>query len=88
MAKEKNGLILVTGATGSGKSTSLAALLEKINEEQSVHIITLEDPVEYQHTHRKATFNQRELGADFDSFANGLRAASAGAEGHPPRGNA
>lgn len=75
MAKEKNGLILVTGATGSGKSTSLAALLEKINEEQSVHIITLEDPVEYQHTHRKATFNQRELGADFDSFANGLRAA-------------
>ncbi len=75
MAKEKNGLILVTGATGSGKSTSLAALLEKINEEQSVHVITLEDPVEYQHSHRRATFNQRELGADFDSFASGLRAA-------------
>lgn len=75
MAKEKNGLILVTGATGSGKSTSLAALLEKINEEQSVHIITLEDPIEYQHTHKKATFNQRELGADFDTFGNGLRAA-------------
>lgn len=75
MAKEKNGLILVTGATGSGKSTSLAALLEKINEAQSVHIITLEDPIEYQHTHKKATFNQRELGADFDTFGNGLRAA-------------
>jgi twitching motility protein PilT len=75
MSREKNGLILVTGATGSGKSTSLAALLEKINEEQSVHIITLEDPIEYQHTHKKATFNQRELGADFDSFGSGLRAA-------------
>jgi twitching motility protein PilT len=75
MSREKNGLILVTGATGSGKSTSLAALLEKINEEQSVHIITLEDPIEYQHTHKKATFNHRELGADFDSFGSGLRAA-------------
>jgi len=75
MAKEKNGLILVTGATGSGKSTSLAALLENINGEQSIHIITLEDPIEYQHSHRKATFNQRELGVDFDSFASGLRAA-------------
>ena len=75
MADEKNGLILVTGATGTGKTTTLAALLNKINEEQPVHIITLEDPVEYVHPHKKATFNQRELGADFDSFANGLRAA-------------
>ena len=75
MSKEKNGIILVTGATGSGKSTSLAALLNDFNEEQSIHIITLEDPVEYEHPHKQATFNQRELGNDFDTFANGLRAA-------------
>ncbi|HIC91842.1 MAG TPA: PilT/PilU family type 4a pilus ATPase [Syntrophaceae bacterium] len=75
MAQEKNGIILVTGATGSGKSTSLAALLNEINENQAVHIITLEDPVEFVHPHKQATFNQRELGADFDTFANGLRAA-------------
>ena len=75
MAEEKNGMILVTGATGSGKSTSLAALLNIINTQKSVHIITLEDPVEYIHTHKKATFNQRELGIDFDRFANGLRAS-------------
>jgi twitching motility protein PilT len=75
MAGEKNGLILVTGATGTGKTTTLAAILNKINEEQAVHIITLEDPVEYVHPHKKATFNQRELGADFDNYLNGLRAA-------------
>jgi len=75
MAKEKNGIILVTGATGSGKSTSLAAVLDEINEQQSVHIVTLEDPVEFAHPHKKATFNQREMGNDFDTFANGLRAA-------------
>ena len=75
MAHEKNGIILVTGATGSGKSTSLAAVLNEINEQMSVHIVTLEDPVEFAHTHKKATFNQREMGNDFDSFANGLRAA-------------
>ncbi len=75
MAEEKNGIIFVTGATGSGKSTSLAALLDKINERKSVHVITLEDPIEYQHSQKKSTFNQRELGADFDSFASGLRAA-------------
>jgi twitching motility protein PilT len=74
-AEEKNGLVLVTGATGSGKSTTLAALLNKINQEKSVHIITLEDPVEFVHPHMKATFNQRELGADFDAFGTGLRAA-------------
>ena len=72
---EKNGLVFVTGATGSGKTTSLAAVLDQINENKSVHIITLEDPVEYQHPHKKSTFNQRELGLDFDSYANGLRAA-------------
>ena len=75
MAKEKNGIIFVTGATGSGKSTSLAAVLDQINDTSSVHIVTLEDPVEYQHPHKKSTFNQRELGGDFDTFANGLRAA-------------
>jgi len=75
VAEEKNGLILVTGATGSGKSTTLAALLDKINDEKSIHIITLEDPVEFVHSHRKATFNQRELGSDFDAFSTGLRAA-------------
>ena len=75
MAEEKNGIVFVTGGTGSGKSTSLAALLNKINEEKSVHVITLEDPIEYQHPQKKSTFNQRELGADFDTFASGLRAA-------------
>ena len=74
-AEEKNGLILVTGATGSGKSTTLAALLNKMNEEKSMHIITLEDPVEFVHPHKKATFNQRELGNDYDAFSSGLRAA-------------
>jgi twitching motility protein PilT len=75
MPKEKNGLILVTGATGSGKSTSLAALLREFNETKSIHVVTLEDPVEFVHSNIKATFNQRELGGDFDTFANGLRAA-------------
>ena len=75
MAEERNGIIFVTGATGSGKTTSLAALLDKVNESKSVHVITLEDPIEYQHPQKRSTFNQRELGADFDTFANGLRAA-------------
>lgn len=75
MSKEKNGFILVTGATGSGKSTSLAAILNDINDVRSVHIVTLEDPVEYDHPHKKATFNQREMGEDFNSFSIGLRAA-------------
>jgi len=75
MTEERNGIILVTGATGSGKSTSLAAVLNEINERLSVHTVTLEDPVEYVHSQKKATFNQRELGTDFDTFANGLRAA-------------
>ena len=75
IAEEKNGFVLVTGATGSGKSTSLAAVLNEINENKSVHVITLEDPIEYQHPHKKSTFNQRELGSDFNTFAGGLRAA-------------
>ncbi len=73
--KELNGFILVTGATGSGKSTTLAALLKQINSERRIHIVTLEDPIEFEHPHLQATFNQREFGNDFDSFANGLRAA-------------
>lgn len=75
IAEEKNGIAFVTGATGSGKTTTLAAILDQINETKSVHIITLEDPVEYQHPHKKSTFNQRELGMDFDTYASGLRAA-------------
>lgn len=75
VASEKNGIVLVTGATGSGKTTSLAAVINEINEKNSLHIITLEDPIEYTHTQKKATINQRELGKDFDTFANGLRAA-------------
>jgi twitching motility protein PilT len=75
MAKEKTGLILVTGSTGSGKSTTLAALLNELNESRSIHIVTLEDPVEFMHTQKRATFNQREMGVDYDTFASGLRAA-------------
>ncbi len=72
---EKTGLVLVTGATGSGKSTTLAAICNEINTSKAVHIITLEDPVEFVHPHKKATFNQREMGNDFTTFAGGLRAA-------------
>ncbi len=75
IAKEKTGLVLLTGATGSGKTTTLAALLNEINETQPVHIVTLEDPIEFVHPKRKATFNQRELGHDFNNYPNGLRAA-------------
>jgi twitching motility protein PilT len=73
--REKTGLVLVTGATGSGKTTTLAAVLSEINQTRPVHIITLEDPVEFVHPHHMATFNQRELGTDFDNYSNGLRAA-------------
>lgn len=75
LAQERNGIIIFTGATGTGKTTSLAAILQEINQEKAVHIITLEDPVEYIHSHKKATFNQRELGKDFNKFSTGLRAA-------------
>jgi twitching motility protein PilT len=75
LSAERNGIIIFTGATGTGKTTSLAAILEEINKNKAVHIITLEDPVEYIHSHKKATFNQRELGKDFSAFAIGLRAA-------------
>ena len=75
IAKEKTGLVLVTGATGSGKTTTLAALLNEVNAKQSVHVITLEDPIEFIHPRGRATFSQRELGHDFDNYPNGLRAA-------------
>ena len=75
MAREINGLVLFTGATGTGKTTSLAALLDRINNERSVHVVTLEDPIEYVHQQKKATFNQREMGNDFSTFAVGMRAA-------------
>lgn len=73
--KKKRGLVLVTGPTGSGKSTTLASLIDKINDSTSAHIITLEDPIEYLHHHKKAMVNQREIGLDTNSYANALRAA-------------
>jgi twitching motility protein PilT len=73
--KEKTGLIFVTGATGSGKTTTLAAMLNEINLTQEVHVVTLEDPVEFMHPHLKSVFSQRELGRDFFTFPAGLRAA-------------
>ena len=75
ISRERNGIVLVTGATGTGKTTSLAAVVNEINENSSVHVVTLEDPVEYTHPQKNSTINQRELGKDFDTFANGLRAA-------------
>ena len=75
MVKEKNGIIFVTGSTGSGKTTTLAAMLNELNRTQQIHILTLEDPIEFLHPHQKALFNQRELGKDFPDFASGLRAA-------------
>jgi len=75
MIKEKNGIIFLTGGTGTGKTTTLAAMLNEINRTQDVHVVTLEDPIEFLHTHARATFSQRELGKDFPGFAIGLRAA-------------
>lgn len=75
MLKERNGIILITGSTGSGKTTTLAALIDALNETEEIHIVTLEDPIEFQHQHKKAVINQRELGRDFPTFADGLRAA-------------
>jgi twitching motility protein PilT len=75
LAMRDRGLLLVTGPTGSGKSTTLAAMLDVINERRSAHIITLEDPIEYVHEHKKCIVNQREIGQNAKSFAGGLRAA-------------
>ena len=75
MIKEKNGIIFITGSTGSGKTTTLAAMLNELNETQPIHIVTLEDPIEFLHPHKTAIFSQRELGKDFHEFSSGLRAA-------------
>lgn len=75
LAMRATGLILVTGITGSGKSTTLAGMLNLVNQEKSATIVTLEDPIEYLHRHKRCIINQREVGSDTDSFANGLRAA-------------
>ena len=71
----KNGIVLLTGPTGSGKSSTLAAIIDKINTEYSYHIVTIEDPIEFLHSHKKSTINQRELGTDTPAFALGLRSA-------------
>jgi twitching motility protein PilT len=73
--RQHQGLIIVTGPTGSGKSTTLAALINLINQERSCHILTIEDPIEYVHDHLRSTVNQREVGSDTASFADALRAA-------------
>ena len=75
IAKLKNGIVLVTGPTGSGKSSTLAAIVNLINKEQAIHIVTIEDPIEFLHPHKKATIHQRELHSDTPSFALALRAA-------------
>jgi twitching motility protein PilT len=75
ICEKPRGLVLVTGPTGSGKSTTLAAMLDKVNKERAEHIITIEDPIEYLHQHQRCLVNQRELHADTHSFANALRAA-------------
>jgi len=75
LTERPRGLVLGTGPTGSGKSTTLAAMVNHINTNRGVHILTVEDPIEYLHTHRKCIVNQRELGSDTKSFANALRSA-------------
>ncbi|HWP85168.1 MAG TPA: PilT/PilU family type 4a pilus ATPase [Terriglobia bacterium] len=75
IARLKNGIVLVTGPTGSGKSSTLAAIVNLINKEQAIHIVTIEDPIEFIHPHKKATIHQRELHSDTPSFALALRAA-------------
>ncbi|MFL6588901.1 MAG: type IV pilus twitching motility protein PilT [Chthoniobacterales bacterium] len=75
MVKEKDGIILVTGGTGTGKTTTLAAMINELNDTEEIHIVTLEDPIEFFHPHKKAAISQRELGKDFPTFPDGLRAA-------------
>lgn len=74
IARKHSGLVVVCGATGSGKSTTIACMIDQINSEQELHIMTIEDPIEYLHRHKRAMVNQRELNTDTDSFENALRA--------------
>ena len=75
IADIRNGVVLLTGPTGSGKSSTLAAIIDRINETKAYHIVTIEDPIEFLHQHKKSTINQREVGADTKDFASALRAA-------------
>jgi twitching motility protein PilT len=75
LVKKERGLVLVTGPTGSGKSTTLASMVDIINETRPCHILTIEDPIEYLHKHKRALVNQREVGSDTNSFADALRSA-------------
>ena len=75
LATKQRGLVLVTGPTGSGKSTTLATMIDYVNSSSGKHIITIEDPIEYLHNHKASIINQREVGSDTDSFANALRAS-------------
>ena len=74
-AKKPRGIVLVTGPTGSGKSTTLASIIDEINETRDDHILTIEDPIEFLHSHKKCIVNQREIGTDAQTFAMGLKAA-------------
>lgn len=75
---KSRGLVLVTGPAGSGKSTTLAAMISYINQNKNCHIITLEEPIEYLHDHNRSIINQREIGSDCKTFSEALRAASSG----------
>ena len=89
IAELRNGLVLITGPTGSGKSSTLAAIIDIINETKHYHVVAIEDPIEYLHTHKNSTINQREVGHDTKDFPSALACRPApGAEGNSDRRNA